>query len=81
MELGGPLPGQLPSYVDVHALEAESYLRWDGPKTLEQVLARASARMDAEDAAELAYAQWMRGGPVRAMKHPRRRLRRLLRAR
>ncbi len=73
-----PLPGQLPAYIDARALEAESHLRWDGPKTLEQVLARASARMDAEDRDELAYRAWLAGAPT-GMRHPRKRLRALLR--
>ena len=74
-----PLPGQLPAYIDARALEAESYLRWSGPKTLQEVLDRASARMDQEDAAELAYRAWLAGAPVRGMRHPRRKLRALLR--
>ncbi len=76
-----PLPGALPTYIDTRALERESYLRWSGPATLPEILARASARMDDEDRAELAYAEWLRGGPVRSMRHPRRRLRVLLRGR
>ena len=70
-----PLPGQL----DLEPLRRESYRQWQGPVTLQQVLDRASKAMDAEDAPELALRAWLAGGPVRGMRHPRRKLRALLR--
>ena len=69
--------------MQLHRLPADSALNLDPgtwvristmPRTVEEVLAAARARMDAEDA----YECWLRGEPVPMMRHPRRKLRRLL---
>ncbi len=70
-----PLPGSL----DLEPLRRAAYTGWTGPRTLEQCLKAASDAMDREDAPELAYRAWLAGGPVRGMRHPRRKLRALLR--
>jgi hypothetical protein len=70
-----PLPGQL----NLEPLRRAAYSAWQGPVTLQEVLDRASKAMDDEDAAELAYRAWLAGAPVRGMRHPRRKLRALLR--
>jgi len=80
-----PLPGQLQPF-DFRRAEVQAEMlataRNRRPKSLAEILAEASARMDAEDAANDAYMLFVSGKPVRpVMRHPRRKLRALLRGR
>jgi hypothetical protein len=80
-----PLPGQLQPFDFARAeTQAEMLAAAHNrrPKSLAEVLAEASARMDAEDTANDAYVLFVTGQPVRpVMRHPRKRLRGLLRGR
>jgi hypothetical protein len=70
LNLNPPPPPGLPQLL---AEGDTRYLR-RGPIAFREVLLRASAQMDFEDA----YQCWLRGEPVPMMRHPRRKLRQLL---
>jgi hypothetical protein len=61
---------------DMRRLEAAGHTRYltHGPMTFAEVIDRARRDVEAEEAFEC----WLRGEPVPMMRHPRRKLRKLL---